>query len=139
MDAFPFHRTEFRRDLTAAATARRLHPVILCIEDRASSMAMRKMVLEKSGYRVVSAASGSEALAMMRAVRVDLVVSDHYLQGELGTAIAAQIKALKPNIPILIISGSIDAVAKSEHVDCVVSKADGPTDLLVSIARTLGL
>jgi two-component system, OmpR family, response regulator len=100
---------------------------------------MRKMVLEKSGYTVLSAASGDQALKLLRSAHVDLVLSDHYLRGELGTAIAAKIKALKPDIPVLIISGSADALDETEHVDGIISKMDEPTSLLVSIARALGL
>jgi CheY-like chemotaxis protein len=103
---------------------------------------MRKMVLEKSGYKVLSATSGEEALTLIRRFHVDLVLSDHYLRGGLGTEIAAQIKALKPNIPILLISGSAESLVeleRSNSVDGIISKADGPTNLLVSIGRALGL
>ena len=62
---------------------------------------------------------------------VDLVLSDHYLQNELGTALAAQIKALKPDIPILLISGSED-IPYCPHVDGVVKKTYAPSGLLVA-------
>jgi DNA-binding NtrC family response regulator len=113
-------------------------PVILCIEDQASSLAMRKMILEESGYTVLSASSAKEALKQLAASHIDLVLSDHYLRGELGTAIAAQIKALKPDIPVLLISGAED-ISKASCVDGIICKTDGPTDLLVAIARALRL
>jgi CheY-like chemotaxis protein len=96
------------------------------------------MVLEKSGYTVLGVTSGSEAIGLLKALDVDLVLSDHYLRNELGTEIAAEIKALKPNLPVLIISGSED-IPNVQAVDGVISKADGPTNLLVSVARALGL
>lgn len=113
-------------------------PVILCIEDKPRALFLRRAVLERSGYTVVSANSGSEALALFRAQDVDLVLSDHYLRGELGTAIAAEMKALKPDVPVLLISGAAD-ITNTTHVDGVVSKAAGPTQLLVAIARALHL
>jgi CheY-like chemotaxis protein len=113
-------------------------PVILCIEDKPNALFLRKTVLEKSGYTVLSATSGSEALGLLKAQHVDLVLSDHYLRGELGTAIAAEMKALKPEIPVLLISGAQD-VAGATNVDGVISKAAGPTQLLVAIARALRL
>ena len=119
------------------ALATKLHPVILCLEDQASALSMRKMVLEKSGYTVVGASSGQEALNLLRSVHVDLVLSDHYLRGELGTSIAAAIKALKPNIPILILSGSADTLGEVEHMNGIISTTAGPTELLVSVARVL--
>jgi CheY-like chemotaxis protein len=136
-DTLPFQRDELRQNLKPALAP--VHPMILCVDDRASPLAMRKMVLEKSGYTVLSAASGDQALKLLRSAHVDLVLSDHYLRGELGTAIATRIKALRPNIPVLIISGSVDALDETEHVDGIISKMDEPTNLLVSIARALGL
>lgn len=99
---------------------------------------MRKMVLEKSGYTVLGTNSGKDALRLLKAFHVDLVLSDHYLRDELGTAVAAEIKQLKPKIPVLLISGS-DDIPNVPAVDGVISKADGPTNLLVSVARALGL
>ena len=113
-------------------------PVILCVEDQASALLVRKMVLEKSGYTVLGATSGSEALRLLKAHDVDLVLSDHFLRNELGTEIATQIKALKPKVRVLIISGSED-IPNVQAVDGVISKAEGPTNLLVSVARALGL
>jgi CheY-like chemotaxis protein len=115
-----------------------LHPVILSIEDQLPAQTMRTMVLENAGYVVLTATSGSVALRRLAESRVDLVLSDHFLRGELGTAIAAQIKALWPEIPVLLISGAHD-IPETAHLDGVVYKADGPTNLLVLIAQTLGL
>jgi CheY-like chemotaxis protein len=73
---------------------------------------------------------------------VDLVLSDHYLRGEKGTEIAAKIKAIKPKVPILLISGSVERLEDSEatkNVAALIRKDDGPTHLLVSIAKALRL
>jgi len=118
------------------------HPVILCIEDQASPLALRKLVLEKSGYTVLGAASGKQAFKLLKAFHVDLVLSDHFLRGELGTAIAAKIKAENPNIPILLISGMAGGLTgpdSTKHVDGIIQKDAGPTSLLVSVARALKL
>jgi len=96
------------------------------------------MVLENAGYVVVTATSGRDALRRLADSHIDLVLSDHYLRGEVGTAIAAEIKKSKPEIPILLISGTQD-VPETQDVDGVVYKADGPTKLLVLIAQALGL
>lgn len=104
------------------ALTARLHPVILCIEDKASPLALRKIVLEKSGYKVLAASSGEEALKLLQSTHVDLVLSDHYLRGELGTALAAKIKALQSNLPVLLVSGAADAGQGNENVDGVVPR-----------------
>lgn len=116
--------------------------MILCLEDQPSPLSMRKMLLEKSGYQVLSATSGKEALNLLKRFHVDLVLSDHYLRGENGTELAAKMKAINPDVPILLISGSAERLADSDgakNVDALISKEDGPTNLLVSIARALRL
>lgn len=112
--------------------------MILSLEDRLPSQTMRKLVLENAGYIVLTATSGPDALRLLAESHVDLVLSDHFLRDELGTALAAQIKALWPEIPILLITGAED-IPETAHVDGVVHKADGPTKLLVLIAQALGL
>jgi DNA-binding NtrC family response regulator len=113
-------------------------PVILCIESRAPTLAQTKMALESSGYTVLTATSVRDAHRRLRDSHVDLVLSDHYLKNELGTALAAGIKALYPGIPILLISGAQD-IPQTPYIDGVIFKADTTISLLVSIARALGL
>ena len=116
--------------------------MILCVEDRALSLAARQAVLEEAGYRVLSATSGKEALDLLTRFHVDLVLSDHYLRGETGTAVASKIRSLKPQIPILLVSGSVQRLIdleEAKHVDGLIAKDAGPTHLLVSIATALRL
>lgn len=114
-------------------------PVILCLDDEATPLAIRKMVLQRSGYTVIGATSGSQALRILHSVRIDLVLSDHFLQGERGTDVAAQMKAIRPELPILILSGAADMLEPSPHIDGVIQKGDSTTSLLVEIARALRL
>ena len=130
--------SEIRRSVKRSVAPRQ-HPVILCLEDQETPLSIRKLLLEKSGYAVLTATCGEEALRLLQSDHVDLVLSDHYLRGELGTALAARMKVRKPEVPILIISGSSDTLDGIEGVDGFVSKVNGPTDLLVSIARALKL
>jgi len=94
-------------------------------------------VLESQGYVVLSAASGEEALRVLESAHVDLVLSDHYLRGELGTAVAAKMKALKPGVPVVILSGAVDRLEGIENADGFLSKESDVPDLLVSVARYL--
>jgi DNA-binding NtrC family response regulator len=96
------------------------------------------MVLERSGYTVIAATSGAQALRILERAHVDLVLSDHYLQGELGTEIAVKMKWVKPEVPVLILSGAADLHA-TQFIDGIIQKDAGPTNLLVEIARALRL
>src|SRR5207253_5279020 len=71
-------------------------PTILCVEDNKAYLRLRRAVLEREGYLVVTASTGSEALSILRREPVCLVLSDHMLRGTTGVALAARMKKMKP-------------------------------------------
>ena len=71
---------------------------ILCVEDNQAYLRLRKAVLEREGYLVLTATTGKEALAILRQERICLVLSDHMLRGTTGVALAGRLKKLKPHI-----------------------------------------
>jgi CheY-like chemotaxis protein len=71
-------------------------------------------MLADLGYRVVEAASAEEALAIVESgARVDLVVTDHLMQGMSGTDLARAIRGRRPELPVLVVSGyaEVDGIA----------------------------
>jgi CheY-like chemotaxis protein len=129
---------EFRRSLNSGYPQTGC-PVVLCIENNPASLAVRKAVLESAGYTVLIALSGDMALQLLRSTHVDLVLSDHYLKGELGSVLAGKIKAVAPKVPIILLSGASDELKQVKEVDAVMPKASNPTEMLVCIAKALGL
>ena len=79
---------------------------ILCIDDDAINLDMRRELLRRTGYRVLTAKSGAEALERFRSETVDAVVLDYWLPGTNGIKVATEFKSLKPHIPIIMLSGS---------------------------------
>lgn len=58
------------------------------------------------GYDVVEASSGEEALRLIDdGLRPDLVVTDHLMPGMTGVELARALRARRPSLPLLIISG----------------------------------
>ena len=47
-------------------------PVILCVDDETTGLAVRKMTLESQGYHVLTADNGTEALAIFSSQAIDL-------------------------------------------------------------------
>ena len=71
-------------------------------------------MLSDLGYRVVEAASAEEALSVIEAkAHLDLVVTDHLMPGMSGTDLARAVRARRPDLPVLIVSGyaEMDGVA----------------------------
>ncbi|MBV8475497.1 MAG: response regulator [Acidobacteria bacterium] len=112
-------------------------PTILCIDDEQNALKIRKMLLERSGYRVLTTADAATAIEMVQTHPVDLVISDHLLVGGTGTELAKEIKELRPGLPVILLSGVNDIPADADNADQFVSKMVGPDALLAKIAAIL--
>jgi CheY-like chemotaxis protein len=81
-------------------------PLILCLEDNEVYLRLRKIVLERAGYTVLTATAGSQAMDILRKAPVCLVISDQMLRGTTGTLLAKQMKRMKRTVPIILYSGN---------------------------------
>jgi PAS domain S-box-containing protein len=83
---------------------------ILLVEDEEAVRRLARRVLEGLGYRVLEAASGSAALALVDALtgELDLVVTDVIMPGMSGQELSARLRVRRPNLPILYVSGYTD-------------------------------
>jgi CheY-like chemotaxis protein/two-component sensor histidine kinase len=79
--------------------------VLLVDDDEAVRLSTADM-LSELGYLVVEASSAEEASEQLNeGFRVDLLVTDHLMPGMTGTDLARWVRARRPNLPVLIISG----------------------------------
>ena len=112
-------------------------PLILCIDDSDVALRVRKLLLDRAGYNVLTAKSAEEGLDIFTQYPVDLVVADHFLSGRTGTEIAREMKQVKPEVLILIFSAVAERPDGLEFADGFLSKGDPPAVLLDAIARLL--
>lgn len=110
---------------------------ILCIDDEASGLKLRQLLLERKGHLVSTAANVAEALALFKSGEFDLVVTDHLLGRETGTAMAKEMKRLKPFVPIIVLSGTTEEPENTGAMDAFLSKAEGPQSLLAKVDQLL--
>ena len=100
--------------------------------------------LADAGFRVSCFESGKDALAAFQAdpSACDALVSDYRLQGFSGIELLKQIKRLRADLPVIIISGYVDEALKSMAHDggaaLVVSKTDDIGELCVALRELLG-
>jgi PAS domain S-box-containing protein len=63
-------------------------------------------MLQDLGYTVVEASSAEEALKLIAGgLAFDLLMTDHLMPGMTGTDLAREVRALRPGVPVLIVSG----------------------------------
>jgi len=78
---------------------------VLCADDEINELTARKMVLESAGFNVLTARNGKDALETFRSAPVDAVVLDYFMPGMTGLSVAREMKHLRPEIPLIVLSG----------------------------------
>jgi signal transduction histidine kinase/HAMP domain-containing protein len=82
------------------------HETIMVIEDEPALRDMVRRALLASGYSVVDAGDGAEALRLSESNgTIDLVLTDMILPGMTGREISAEFRRRRPTLPIIIMSG----------------------------------
>ncbi len=126
--------------------------LILIVDDDYDFLELNRMILERAGFRVVTAAEPQQALAKMAKEKPDLVISDLMMTSlDSGFSFARTIKE-DPNyagIPVIITTSvssalGLDFRPRSDvdmaemHIDAYFDKPPDPTRLLSKITELLG-
>ncbi len=91
---------------------------ILVVEDEPSILRMTRMMLERKGYSVLSAATPTEAVdkAKEHSGSVDLLMTDVVMPEMNGRDLAEKITDLYPDIRLLFMSGYTEAIIANQGV-----------------------
>ena len=111
---------------------------ILCVDDNEQSLSIRKVLLETRGYRVVTCTTGEEAIERFRKGGIDLVLSDLVMPGVDGSKVVAEVKAMSPETPAILLSGKVRIYDRDTHADVFLPKGMyAPVELLERIRLLL--
>jgi DNA-binding response OmpR family regulator len=110
---------------------------VLCIDDNGDVLQLEKDILEEAGYEVLLASNGADGLNLARCSMVDIVILDCEMPQMTGTEVAHRIRAMRPMLPIIMVSGSDQPKETTGLVDCFVPKAQMPRTLLPEVNRFL--
>jgi CheY-like chemotaxis protein len=114
--------------------ARNTKATLLWIDDFQVGLEMYRAMFERLGYRVLTASSGEMGIRVAASRHVDLVVTDYEMPGMNGEAVALALKALKPDVPVILFSGSTTLSDRALHlVDACCDKAGSREELLAAI------
>jgi CheY-like chemotaxis protein len=109
-------------EVQAAATtpARREAPpgseLVLLVEDEPEVRALATEYLERAGYTVLGAGHPADALALAQGSRapIDVVVTDVVMPGMTGRVLVERLRAARPDIAVLYMSGYTDGTTDHE-------------------------
>ncbi|MDB6034603.1 MAG: two-component system, NtrC family, response regulator [Verrucomicrobiales bacterium] len=116
---------------------------ILVVDDEVQIRELLGLYLNKKGYAVSTAASGTEALKLTGRSHVDLVVLDIGLAGEDGLSVLGTLKSRHPQTRVVMLTGmgfveDLLQEAQEKGADGYVSKVLPLDELLLTIQRSLG-
>ena len=116
----------------------RRQKTLLCIDDNQSSLKICKIILENSGYKVLTASSGREGLEVLASNAIDAVILDYQMPEMNGELVAAEMKRTNPEIPILMLSGWVSLPESALRlVDEFVAKGDRVEFMLLTVQQLL--
>jgi two-component system NtrC family response regulator len=88
---------------------------ILVVDDEAAQRELVGGFLAKQGHEVALAGNGEDALARVRASQLDLILSDCKMPGISGPDLLRQVKAINPEIPVLLVTayGAVETAVEA--------------------------
>ncbi len=112
---------------------------ILVVDDEGPNRYSVKKTLEKVGYSVMAAASGEEALEMIKNEEFDVILTDIRMQGIDGVELLRRIKDLTPDTIVILMTGyaslgtAVEALRLGAH-DYLI-KPSSSMDIRQSVSR----
>jgi len=108
------------------------------VDDELVGLRVRKILLERAGYRVLTAMDGTAGLAVFESEPIEAVVLDYSMPGMHGGEVARRMRQVKPRIPILLLSAYIGLPAEvTSLVDLYMTKGEGAPVLLQKLESLL--
>ena len=110
---------------------------VLYVDDNPKALRMLKLVIEGSGYKVVTARDAGEALQGMQRSGCDLVLVNYRMLKMIGSDPILAIRRFSPGTPVVLISGyALLPPQELSRVDAHVGK-DATLDILLDKIRAL--
>ena len=109
---------------------------VLVVEDHEINQIVVKALFEKLGMPVALVSTGEEGVEYVKSNPVDLVLMDLNLPGIQGDEATAQIKALKPSVPVVALTADVITNAESlreKGLDAVLTKPIDSTKLISTL------
>jgi response regulator RpfG family c-di-GMP phosphodiesterase len=109
---------------------------LLCIHRDPAQLAL----LRENGYDLLTATNVSEGLRLLKSQPVDVIVLEYHLGLMDGAVVAADIKKVKPQLPIVMLADHLDLPDGAlRSVDALVIKSDGAHFLWATVHFVLNV
>ena len=114
---------------------------LLWADDEIDLLKPHILFLEGKGYRVTTVNNGSDAIDTVKVTDVDLVFLDENMPGISGIDALAEIKQIKPNLPVIMITKNEEEHIMEEAIGSKIAdyliKPVNPNQILLSLKKNL--
>src|SRR5687768_6811330 len=135
-------RTQGGGTSPAPVALRPEHPRVLVVDDEASIRDLLAKTLALAEYEVDTAADASTALTRVRGAEYDLLIADLRMPGMDGLTLIRQVKKIRAELPVIIITGFSSEASAIEAVNLGVAgylrKPFRVPEVLAAAAKALG-
>lgn len=90
---------------------------VLCVDDEPNILNALKRVLRREDYRLITAGSAEDGLALLAEHPVHVVLSDQRMPGTSGTDFLARVRERYPDVIRIILSGYTDVDSIAEAIN----------------------
>lgn len=115
----------------------------LLVDDDAVFSSVLARVLVRRGHQAVTAINGQQALARCNETAIDRVVLDLKLETESGLSILQQLRAMRPDIDVVILTGYSSISTAVEAIKMGASnylcKPAGADEIIAAFEKTEGM
>ena len=103
-------------EITSIGSGKRAGPIrVLLLDDLEENLLLRSTILRQKGYRVVAASTIEEAEKKLG--DIDIAVLDYHLgAGKFGTEVAETLRQKRPQVPIIILSATLERKFGGEYL-----------------------
>lgn len=113
---------------------------VLLIDDDPLQLRVREAVLRDAGLEVYVATTAESALALLKSQvgnSIGLVVTDHIMPGCSGSVFVQAIRDVKPDVPVMVISGMAEAEDEYDGMNVVFHTKPFPPPQLIAEVRAM--
>ena len=114
---------------------------ILWVDDEVELFRPHILFLEQKGYAVHTVTNGEDALSFTQANHVDLVLLDETMPGMGGLSTLAQLKDLRPTMPVVMVTKNetetLMEEAIGEKISDYLTKPVNPSQVLIAVKKLI--
>jgi CheY-like chemotaxis protein len=112
---------------------------VLLIDDNPVQLRAREAVLRNAGFETHIATTQESALALLRGQAeggIGAIITDHIMPGSSGAEFVRALRAAKPGVPVIVITGLAEAESDYRGAGVTFRQKPCPPEELIALVRS---